>query len=224
MTFQQLVKLRMEALGINNNTFVRKGLNYKNVNKGMRKFQRLMNGQELEVSLIPQIAKLLEVPEGEVVSAMLETAKEQAKEQEKKLSVERNAFVPYFYSVHENKVPSPIFVGNITHNLRFVRYHKDMLKYSLEEQLKLIRFGVVAHYQKHGGGIAGFGKITHYIYRHDFDAENHQLTALNIKGDVITGTNLYSDEGKPGGLHSKNNQALFDQLVSYKKQINDNRG
>ncbi len=223
MSVKDLIKTRMKYLGIKNSEFVIHALRYKNVNKGMRLFQKIIDGEELDIKYLSSVASVLKVEERELIESMIETAKERIRREEKALAQQRDEFVPYFFSVHERTVPSPIFVGNITHNRRFVYYHKDMLKYTLEEQLKLIRFDIVSHYQENEGFIMGFGKITHYVYRHDFDAESQHLTALDVHGNVIESNGLHMIEGRPGGLFVRNRRSRIDQLMHYKKQINDNR-
>lgn len=228
MKSYELVKLKMLELGINRNKFATQVLGYKNINKGLRKVDGILEGGDILSEDVPKIAKGLSISEEELLNAMIETEQEIQMEQEKllkeKRDKERADFVPYFYTINERSVPQPIFMGNMTHNMRFVYYTKEFLDYTLDEQLNQIRFDIVEHFYKNEGQIPAFGQIQYYVYRYDYDLSSSELIVLDTSGEVKKNTvGLRVNEGSPGGITLRNSKTHIEQLFEAKKNIIDRR-
>lgn len=228
MKSYELIKCRMEQLKITRKQLATEGLGYQNINKGLRKVDDILSGCVILMEDVPKIAKALSITEEELLDAMIETELEIQMEQEKLLKEirdkEREEFVPYFYSINERSVPQPIFMGNMTHNMRFVYYTKEFLDYTLDEQLKQIRFDIVEHFSKKEGQIPAFGKILYYVYRYDYDLFSSELILIGTNGHVIKDKEgLRTNEGSPGGITLKNSKHHLEQLFEAKKNIIDRR-
>jgi len=228
MKSYELVKLKMLELGFTRNQFATQVLGYKNINKGLRKVDGILSDGQILIEDVQKIAKGLSITEQELLDSMIETEQESQNNEEKlrkeERDLERIKFVPYLYCINEYRRPQPIFVAALTQGLRYIYYPKEFTTdYTLEEQLKQVKFDVVEHYIKNEGHIVAFGKILYYIYRYDFDLTFSELVLFDINGEIITEKEgLRLNEGRVG-LYIKNSKTHIEQLFEAKKNIIDRR-
>ncbi len=228
MKSYELIKKRLKDLNIKKTKFVADALGYKNINKGLRKFDMIIDGSPIELKNVPAISKVLEIREEELLESMIETEIETQREfeesKQKIIIKERESFKPYFYSINELSIPSPIFAGNMTHNMRFVYYYKDFMRLPLEQQLTQVKFDIIEHFTKNKGRISAFREIIRYVYRYDYDLKEQELIILSTKGEIIKDKEgLRVDPGSPGGIYIKRPKNRINQLLKLKSQIIDNR-
>lgn len=228
MKSYELIKLRLQQLKIRRSTFAAEGLGYKNINKGLRQLENIMAGGEIPVKHLQRISSLLQVSEEELIDSMIETIKEniikEEQENERIEKDEREKFRPYFYSINERSVPSPIIIGNMVHHTRFVYYYKEFKKYTLREQLVQIKFDIADHYFINKGSIPAFGKILYYVYRNNYDLKDSELTVLDTSGEIIEHKeNLRVNEGSPAGIYIRKRKHNIENLLQAKKMIIDRR-
>jgi len=228
MKSYELIKQRLKDLKIKKRKLVEEGLGYRNLNKGHRKLDAILKGGVIELKHVSIISKVLQIKEEKLLESMIATEEEiqskyEIKERER-ITKERKEFVPYFYCINEKSIPSPIFIGVMTHNLRFVYYTKDFMQMPIEKQLLQVKFDIVEHFTKNKGEILAFQKILYYTYKYSYDLEEQDLILLSTTGEIITDKEgMRTNEGKPSGIWVKKPKNRIDQLFKLKSEIIDNR-
>lgn len=228
MKSYELIESRLNELKISRSKFAAEGLGYKNINKGLRMLDRIMEGGEIPLKCINNISRVLQIPSELVINSIIETEKENKmkEEQEKQMRInkERLNFKPYFYSINERSVPSPIIIGNMVHNQRFVFYYKEFADYTLREQLVHIKFDIAEHYSRNNRGIPAFGKILYYVYRYNYDLKDSELIILNTAGELIKDKDgLRVNEGQPAGIFIRKRKYNLEKLLKERQIIIDRR-
>ena len=194
-----LINTRMKELGLKKSKVVTK-MGYNNLNKGIRKLDRLTQNIKTHDNYISDLAKVLEIEKKEITnlideySTALRLEKEQLfedtrveREIEKKLRRARNLerFLPHICSIMEHENPVIDFVGDLTFSERYIYFEKKIIELQLMKQLKIVERYIIQHQEKFKDGIPYFGKITHYVYRWDYDEKKDDIILFNTKGIQI---------------------------------------
>ena len=102
-------------------------------------------------------------------------------------------------------MPTPIFVGNMTHALRIIKLPDAFIELDEDEKLKYVKKIIQKHFAENNGGIVAFGHIKHYCLREKYDYKIDDIQIFTTDGDVMTNPpdDIERLHGTPGGLYLK---------------------
>ncbi|MDP8268590.1 MAG: hypothetical protein P9L97_07685 [Candidatus Tenebribacter davisii] len=198
ITISELITNRMKKLNLSKKEVVVR-MGYSNITKGLRNLGNFLEGGFLAGDQYIRLAKALEVDESMVVKAMIETHEQ---EENRKKEQERKAFKPHICAMCELGIPSPIFIGIMTHHSRFVYFEESFLDLTYSDQLMLVQKSILRHFERFDGSISGFRNIIHYVLRRFYDEDEDEILLFDIKGNIIINPakELKRYPGQPVGL------------------------
>lgn len=202
------IKQRMAEVPLTRKEIVM-AMNYKNPSNGYCNFDKWIRGEDIPLHQEDKLASAIQVSRKELDAAIDETyiafAKNKLIARIEDRSKGREAFKPYITAMCQRRVPSPIFVGCCTHNLRFIQLEKSDIELPYFEFKALIKNKIQAHFEKNLGGVAGFGYFTHYVLRLDYDSPISELMVFDLEGDRVINydKNIELIHGQPNGLYIK---------------------
>ena len=161
-----------------------KRVGYKNIGKGLRRLDDLINNGTANDFLINNLHTALGILELEVKSALIlthETIDKERKERERKI------FKPHLVIKTQNKRPSSIWACCITGGFeahRTIQLPNDFLEMEYDSQLNVIKKIILNHYKELNGISHFFGKILGYIFCKYYDENPDARLSLNTDGDI----------------------------------------
>jgi hypothetical protein len=154
-----------------------KKLGYKNLNKGFRRLDNLIQTGQCPDSLRKKLPTALGL-EPSVIQEAYELTLNQLEEEEEKArrdreSYERRMFQPHLWIKHEREYPP---VGSICqvallgiHNFKVITLPEDILGLQWSEQCKTVREKIREHQSQEYVDTGLFRKVIEYIYRKTYD-------------------------------------------------------
>lgn len=167
----RLVVHEMDRQNLSKADIVRR-LGYMNIQKGMRRLERLME-TGFEVSILPRLATALGIFQRGIDEALAETDAEIAIESEdarkRADDYERANFRPYILIESDSRIGKPTLFGRLVYEkLKHIPIAPNVGPL-LAEQITSISRVVQEHYVNASGSLETFGAITGYVYRRTFD-------------------------------------------------------
>lgn len=160
-----------------------KTFGYKNVNKAYRFYDQMLKEQKMpNKEQVIVLSKLLGKDKGELFHWYNKEIEVQQKRKDEEM---RKKFKPRVFAVCERYIPSPIFVGIMSHPLRFVKVPADILDMTVFDQLELIKEGIQLHFKKRKGEIPAFSTIKHYVYQRYCNEPLDKRLVFDTKGELI---------------------------------------
>jgi len=152
-------------------------LDYKNLHKGFRRLNTLIETGECPISLKDMLPKALNVDEELVNTAFKLTAQEKAKEAEearqRREEYERKHFKPHLWIEHERKYPEGasfwyvVFVG--IHHFKTLPLPENINEMDWKLQESLVKKRILQHQKGINGDDAIFGRVIGYTYCQTYD-------------------------------------------------------
>ena len=157
-----------------------KAIGYLNINKGIRKLDACITGEEIHKKLLFNVGRVLEIDDQTLNEAIKKTLEEIKHKQEKQ---ERLHFKPHIYIKHSESTPRSIttvcFIG--VSYFKHIELPSNIHILSEEKQIEIVSKIINKHYQIEEGKIQMFGHITGYIYRKTYD----DSIEFTVTGEVL---------------------------------------
>ena len=158
---------------------------YKNITKGMRRLDGILDGSG-ELVLLRQFSEALGIAPDRLERALAETAAERATEQaeaeQQREAHLRAIFRPIINVETEYRRPSPLHIGIMFFDtLKRIHLPASILKRSFDHQLAWAMRAVPKHYSAKGGKAPSFGQITGYAFRFSYD----EAILLDVNGKIV---------------------------------------
>ena len=148
-----------------------KAAGYKSINKGLRRLDRLLRGENLGEEFFEKLVEVLGIAPADLDAARRDLIEELKHEDEVRKYHRRRHFSPYVYIKPERGIPRSIttiaFIGD--DQFKRIRLPAGIPFLTDGEQIALVRDTIGKHYSKTGGSDQMFGRITGYIYRKTYD-------------------------------------------------------
>ena len=161
-------------------------IGYKNVNKGLRKLDKLMSHGDYKKDFFTKCIDALGVDSKEIINAVHFDEVTKAEKREKQ---EREDVEPYIYFKTERTIPSSITIFGLTggtrrHKMLFIRDYFESTYMNIKtEEIK----NIIKNHHKESKGIAPFfGYITSYLYCPTYD-ESYDCSVDGIIGNENLG-------------------------------------
>jgi hypothetical protein len=162
-------------------------MGYKNVTKGLRRLQNVLNGGSKDEQFLVKLSQVLSFPVEEIIKIRSDYEYRVAKE----------VFRPHLLAVTSNHIPSPIFVGAMVAHQRFIYFEDDFLELEYIDQLARVSGHVIAHMVKQDGRIPAFGRIKYYILQRAYDEAKSDRLFFDTSGSLIDNPEP-QDKSEPG--------------------------
>ncbi len=186
MKANELILLKLKELNLTKPKFVADALGYKNIDKGLKLLNAILNNGQILTKDIPAIAETLQISEEQLNDAINETNIYRERQMEEDKQYKIASFCPRFYSMNEHIVPIYLARFNLyQYYERCVYYNEDFKNLSLDAQLRQVKLDLIMHYSKNSNKITHYGKITHYIYRNSLNLSLSDLILIDTNGDVM---------------------------------------
>lgn len=157
-------------------------MNFDDLSKGIAKVVGYFQGNYPSHTHTPQLSKALEVSTRElnqiIESDWFAVIKTQVEEK-------RNLFTPYLSAMMEKRVPATLSIGCLTDELRYIKLPSGFETLGDDEQHKMAKKLIRAHYIESGGHIASFGKITHYAMQIEYEQPIDEILIFDVTGVLI---------------------------------------
>ena len=157
-----------------------KAIGYQNINKGMRKLDACITGEEIHKKFLVNLARVLEIDDQTLNEAIKKTSGEIKRKQEKQ---ERLHFKPHIYIKHSESTPRSIttvcFIG--VNFFKYIGLPPETHLLPDEKQIEIVSKIINKHYQSEEGKNLMFGHITGYIYRKTYD----DSIEFTVTGEVL---------------------------------------
>lgn len=157
-------------------------LGYRNIGKGLRRFDGFLAGSEYNPMIINNLHKALDLPEEKILRKLAKTRKVITREREieklKRQRLELKQFVPFLICRTERRIPSPIFVCAMLRSdrMKYVYLPKDITSMTPDERDRICCELIKQKMIKTEGKIPAFGFITHFVLKLSyFDNENERM-------------------------------------------------
>ncbi len=152
-------------------------LGYRNLNKGYRRLNTLIETGECPMPLRNKLPKALNIEKELIDQAFMRTAQEKAKEAElarqKREEYERRVFKPHLWIQHEIERPTGIKFWCIVFGgidmLKVVKLPEYINDLSWITQQRIVRARIKKHLRESKGECSVFGKVTGYVYQQTYD-------------------------------------------------------
>jgi hypothetical protein len=190
-TIGRLMRARAAALGVTKNDVVR-GLGYRNLDRGRRRLDALLEGRTEAPDLADRVAAALHLSPEAIADALAATRTEIAESRE---AVARWAFRPQLLVETDGRGPPvPLFVKAWAWpDQCVVDLPTDFAGWESSRQIRYVKRQVVRHHLETGGRTSLFGRITGYM----FHATYGHAIALNGDGTVREPYAEPSQEARP---------------------------
>src|SRR5271157_498374 len=162
-------------------------MGYKNVTKGLRRLQNVLNGGREDKQFLVKLSQVLSFPVEEIVKIRSDY----------EYRVAKGVFRPHLLAVTSNHIPSPIFVGAMVAHQRYIYLEDDFLELEYIDQLARVSGHIIAHMVRQDGGIPAFGRIKYYILRKYFDEAKTDYLFSDTSGSLIDNPEP-QDKSEPG--------------------------
>ena len=176
---ERLIVAAMKENNIKKSELV-KAIGYQNINKGIRKLDSCITGEEIHKIFLADLARVLEIDDQTLNEAIKKTSEEIKRKQEKQ---ERLHFKPHIYIKHSESTPRSIttvcFIG--VNLFKYISLPPETHLLPGEKQIEIVSKIINKHYQSEEGKIQMFGHITGYIYRKTFD----DSIEFSVTGEVL---------------------------------------
>ncbi len=204
-------------------------LGYKNIAKGIRRFDAFIKGDMSIKHIIENIHKGLGIEKCEVDKLLKQTEKDIekhiAEETEKQRSIEREYFKSYLFVKTDRKIPSPIFAYVMMgiERLRRVSLPENFSLMSEIEKSIVIRQRIDNAVKAHEGTIPTMGLIKYFILHEVYDDCESERKVYDTEGKLVSGEEYYDKSVYIGRasltVRGQHIEHLFDNLHAA-RQIN----
>ena len=186
MKANELILLKLKELNLKKPKFVSDALGYKNIDKGLKRLNAILNDGQILTKDIPAIAETLQISEEQLNDAINETNIDRERQMEEGKQYKIASFCPRFYSMNKHVIPINFSRFSVyQYYEKCVYYNEDFKNLSLDDQLRQVKLDLIIHYSENSNKSSPYGKITHYIYRNDLNLSLSDLILLDTNGDVM---------------------------------------
>ena len=167
-------------------------MGYSNLNKGMRRLDRFLDGNEIDPTFVKRLTEALNIDPKEMQSSINDDwlLKRQLAEDH-----DRKIFKPYLYIQTYATRPSSICMYAMTggtHRHKMVDVPENIPTKSCLEQIETIRTLITEHFKSSEGIAPFFGKISGYLYCPNYDS-SYEFT-IGGETDEINRGHFYLPE------------------------------
>jgi len=167
-----------------------KKLGFKNISKGIRRFDSFIAGEKYNKNFINSLHIALEVPKEQFDLILHETEQLIQKDiDEKKVrqtDFDRRSFVPYLFCHTEYKRPMSIWLCAMTGAYRTRNLPLYFNSLSELEQLTAIKELIDEILKRHNGQIPNFGDIICFTAKRSYDDTESEREVYDLKGNLIS--------------------------------------
>jgi len=149
-----------------------KNLGYKNLNKGLRRLDHLIQTGQCPYSLREKLPSVLGIDPSAIQEAFEATLAQQREEEEKarraEEDFERTTFRPHLWVIHELENPP---VGSICgiERWKIITLHENISNLRWSDQCITIKEKIIVHQSDVSVDESIFGRVKGYVYRRNYD-------------------------------------------------------